>query len=55
MPGQRAQGVRPHAVPVHDDLWAAALAKAKREGRSLTSVIREALERYVAAPNGKDG
>lgn len=47
MPGQRAPGVRPRAIPIHDDLWTAALAKARREGRSLSEVIREALRRYV--------
>lgn len=47
MPGKRADGVKVRAVPVHEDLWRPALARAKREGRSLSEVIREALERYV--------
>lgn len=35
-------------VPVHDDLWKAAMAKAKAEGVSLYEVIRQALREYVA-------
>ena len=47
MPGKRADGVKVRAVPVHEDLWRSALARAEREGRSLSEVIREALARYV--------
>lgn len=35
-------------VPVHDDLWAAARARAKAEGRSLYEVIREFLRQYTS-------
>jgi hypothetical protein len=38
------------SVPVHDDLWKAAMAKAQSEGRSLYELIREFLRRYVTAP-----
>lgn len=48
MPGQRAEGVRMRGVPVHDDLWKAAMAKAKQEGVSLYELIRRFLQEYVA-------
>lgn len=37
-------------IRVADDLWAAALKKADKEGREggISEVIREALEQYVA-------
>ena len=50
MPGKRAEGVRMRGVPVHDDLWKAAMAKAKAEGRSLYAVIRAFLAEYTATP-----
>ncbi len=38
---------------VPDDLWQAALAKARAEGRTLTDVLVAYLRRYVAAPPRK--
>lgn len=35
------------AVRIPDGLWAAALAKAREEGRSLSEVIRTLLTEYV--------
>lgn len=48
MPGKRAAGITVRNIPVEDDLWRAAKARAAEEGRSLASVIREALRRYVS-------
>ena len=42
-----------HNVRVDGKLWDAAVAKARREGRTLTSVIVAYLRRYVAAPDRK--
>lgn len=38
---------------VPDDLWQAALAKARAEGRSLTEVLIAYLRRYVSTPPRK--
>jgi hypothetical protein len=38
---------------VPDDIWTAALAKARAEGRSLTEVIVAYLRRYVSTPPRK--
>ena len=38
------------AIRVEDELWYAALAKAEAEGRALSEVIRELLERWVKRP-----
>lgn len=48
MPGKRAEGVRMRGVPVHDDLWKAAMDKAKAEGVSLYELIRQFLREYLA-------
>jgi hypothetical protein len=37
-------------VRVPDDLWAAALARASSEGRTLSDVVRRLLEQYVGEP-----
>ena len=42
-------------VRVPDDLWNAALAKARAEGRSLSEVLVAYLRRYVATPPRKPG
>lgn len=34
---------------ISEDLYRAALSKAEREGKTLSDVVREALERYVEA------
>jgi hypothetical protein len=34
-------------IPVHDDLWKAAMAKAKASGTSLYEEIREFLRQYI--------
>jgi hypothetical protein len=41
-----------HALRIDDALWAAALARARAEGRTLTAVISAALEAYVAGRPG---
>jgi predicted HicB family RNase H-like nuclease len=48
VPGKRADGVNMRGIPVHDDLWKAAMAKAKAEGTSLYELIRQFLREYVA-------
>jgi predicted HicB family RNase H-like nuclease len=40
-------------IRVANELWAAAQAKAKAEGRTLTEVIVTYLRRYVSAPPRK--
>lgn len=47
MPGKRAEGVSLRKFGVEDELWEKALAKAKTESRSLSSVLREFLREYV--------
>lgn len=42
-----------HNVRVDLELWNAAVAKARREGRSLTAVLVAYLKRYVASPDRK--
>jgi predicted CopG family antitoxin len=39
--------MKPKAVRIPDDLWEAALSKAKGRNESLSEVVRRALERYV--------
>jgi hypothetical protein len=39
-----------HAIRIDAELWDAALAKAEAEGRTLSEVIREYLERWVKRP-----
>lgn len=36
-------------IRVEDDLWLEVQAKAKREGRTVSDVIRDRLRRYVRA------
>jgi hypothetical protein len=40
----------PRAIRIPDDLWAAALAKAKERDETVSDVVRRALERYVKRP-----
>ncbi len=47
MPGRRAEGVKLRNVGVDDELWDAAMAKAKERGESLSEVIRRKLREYV--------
>lgn len=47
MPGKRAEGVTARNFPVEDELWEKAKAKAKAEGRSVASVLQDALRAYV--------
>ena len=47
MPNRRAPDQKLAGAHVPADLHAAAAEKAKREGRTLSDVIREALRRYV--------
>jgi hypothetical protein len=35
---------------IDDELWSAAMAKAEIEGRSVSEVVRELLERWVKRP-----
>ena len=45
-----------HNVRVPADLWNAAVAKARAEGRTLSKVIVEFLRGYVDSPDaGRDG
>jgi predicted CopG family antitoxin len=37
----------PRAIRISDDLWEAALAKAKEKDETVSDVVRRALERYV--------
>lgn len=48
MPNKRAVGVKVRHIPLHEDLWKAAKAKAASEGRSVSEVIREFLCEYTA-------
>lgn len=52
MPGQRAEGVIAANISVNRVLWKAALGKAQREGRSLSSVISGWLAEYVSGTDG---
>lgn len=46
----------PHrTIRVPDALWNAAREKAEREGRTLSEVLREMLERYVSAGEDRQG
>lgn len=38
----------PRALRIPDDVWQAALAKARAEGTTLTAVVVEHLRRYAA-------
>lgn len=38
------------SIRIADELWTAAKTKAESENRSLTEIIREALEKYVEEP-----
>lgn len=38
------------SIRISDELWTAAKTKAESEERSITEVIREALEKYVEEP-----
>ena len=52
-PAMRNSGdtpMRPHQVMIPDDVWAAAMSKARRERRPLAEIIRYALEIYAADP-----
>lgn len=40
----------PRAIRVPDDLWHAAVAKAKEREESVSEIVRKALERYVKKP-----
>lgn len=42
-----SKGTTLRNVRIAEELWASAKAKAEAEGRTLSEVIREALERYV--------
>ena len=47
MPNKRAAGITVRNVPVPDDLWVAARAKAAATGVSLAEVIRRLLAEWV--------
>lgn len=46
MPNQPKTPLR--SVRIADELWHAAQQKAEAEGRTVSDVVREALEKYVA-------
>jgi len=37
----------PRAIRISDELWSAALAKAKERGETVSDIVRKALERYI--------
>lgn len=45
-----SKGTTPRPVRVSDELWQAALAKARERGDTLSDVVRRALREYVARP-----
>jgi hypothetical protein len=48
--GEPREGVQRRSFGIEDELWEAAIAKAKAEGRALAEVIREFLREYVKTP-----
>lgn len=42
-----SRGTMPRAIRIPDDLWARAKARAERDGVTITSVVIEALQRFV--------
>lgn len=52
MPGK---GTRRRAIRIPDEMWVAALAKAKLRGETLNEVIRSALEQYIAGKDDEHG
>ena len=40
----------PRAIRIPDELWQAALEKARANGDTLSEVVRRALDRYVKRP-----
>jgi hypothetical protein len=42
-----SRGTLPRSLRIPDDVWQAALAKARTEGTTLTAVVVAALRRYV--------
>ena len=42
-----SKGTTIRGIRISDELWDAARRKAESEGRDLSKVIREALERYI--------
>jgi hypothetical protein len=41
------KGTTRHAIRIPDDLWSAALAKARERGDKLSQIIRQALVAYL--------
>lgn len=49
--GRPATGKTPHkSMRIPDGVWQAAKAKAAGEGRTITDVVTELLQRYIASP-----
>lgn len=46
------RGQRPHAMRFPDDLWAAAIAKARAEGTTVTGEVAAFLEEWTAGRKG---
>lgn len=40
----------PRSIRIPDDLWFAALKKARRQRETLSDVVRRALEEYIKKP-----
>ena len=40
----------PRSLRIPDDLWQAAVAKAREEGTTVTAVVVAALQAFIAAP-----
>ncbi len=49
-----ARGTRKHPIRIPDELWQAALIKARSRGETLNEVIRAALRRYVEHDDAGD-
>ena len=47
MPGQRAEDVKLRNIGVSNELWDAAMARAKARGEPLSEVIRRKLREYL--------
>jgi hypothetical protein len=54
LPGMPGRGTPRHAIRIPNELWDAALVKARSQGEDLAAVIRRALEQYVHGRDNDD-